>query len=132
MLNIPTVSRKITKEVIVSKKLVLVLLVISLLALPLVGCAKPVTFYVSEPKDGATVTESPVTVRGSVSDAKATMWLNDTIVAVTKTTRGRGAFSTTIALIEGENTIEIVAAQGKEGKWKNVMSRTVTVTYSPK
>ena len=53
-----------------SKKLVLVLLVVSLLALPLVGCAKPVTLSVYAPTDGATVTESPVTVRGGVSDHK--------------------------------------------------------------
>ena len=60
------------------------------------------------------------------------MWVNDTVVAVSKATRGRGSFSTTITLIEGENTIEIVAAQGKEGKWKNMVHKTVTVTYAPK
>ena len=112
-------------------KLLGILLVISLLAVPLAGCAKPVTLTVHEPKDGATVTESPVTVRGSVSDAKATVWVNDTIVAVTKARTG-GNFSTAITLIEGENTIKIVAAQGKADKWKNVVGKTVTVTYSPK
>ena len=112
------------------KKLVVLLLIICLLALPLVGCAKALTVTVLEPMDGASVTESPVKVRGSVSDAKATVWVNDNIVTVEKYARAI-LFSTEIDLNEGENTIEIVAAQGKEGKWKNVVGTTVTVTYTP-
>jgi len=111
----------------VSKKLVLILLVISLLALPVVGCAKPLTLSVWEPKDGATITESTVEVKGYVSDDKATVWVNDRIVPVTKAK----AFSTAIILIEGENTINVVAARGKEGNWKDIVDETVTVTYTP-
>ena len=110
-----------------SKKLVLVLLVISLLALPTVGCAKPLTVTVFEPKHEATINTSTVEVRGYVSDAKATVWVNDTIVTVSK----KGTYLTELGLAEGENTIEVVAARGKEGNWKGVVGRTVTVTYSP-
>lgn len=106
--------------------------IISLLALPVVGCTKPLTVYVSSPRE-AKVDESPIEVKGTVSDAKATVWVNDTIVALEKTkTGGRGMFSREVDLVEGENTINIVAARGKEGDWKDTMSKTVTVTYSPK
>ena len=108
-------------------KLLGILLVISLLALPVVGCAKPVTLRILGPTDGSTVDKSPVEVRGIVSDAKATVWVNDTIVTVSK----KGYYSTIVELTEGENTINVVAARGKEGKWKDVVGRTVTVTYSP-
>jgi len=125
--------RKITKEVIVSKGLLCILLVIASLVLLVVGCTKPLTVTIYEPKDVATVDKSPVEVRGTVSDAKATVWVNDTIVAVTKAkTGGRGNFSTNVDLNEGDNTINVVAARGKEGDWKEVVDKTVTVTYSPK
>ena len=110
------------------KELMSILLLISALVLLVVGCSKPVTLSVWEPKDGATITESTVEVKGYVSDDKATVWVNDRIVPVTKAK----AFSTAIILIEGENTINVVAARGKEGKWKDVVDRTVTVTYTPK
>jgi len=96
------------------------------------GCAKELTLDVWEPKEGATVTESQVEVRGYVSNYKAMVWVNDKIAAIKKQTRGTGIFSTTITLIEGENVIEVTAAQGKEGKWKNVVGKTVTITYTPK
>lgn len=113
-------------------KLMCAFFIISLLALPVVGCTKPLTLYVSSPRE-AKVDESPIEVRGSMPDTKATVWVNDTIVAVTKArTGGRGIFSTNVDLNEGENTINIVAARGKEGDWKDVVSKTVTVTYSPK
>ena len=106
------------------------LLVVSLLAIPMVGCAKPVSLSVWEPKDGAIITESPVVVKGYVSDPKATVWINDYVVILTKHPR-TATFTTTFDLSEGENVIKVTAAQGKEGKWKNVVVRTVTVTYQP-
>jgi len=109
-------------------KLICALFIISLLAILMVSCAKPLTSAVYEPKDGATVTESPVTVRGYVSDAKATVWVNDTIVTLSKTK----GFSTEVALAEGENTIKVTAARGKPDKWKDTVARTVTVTYTLK
>jgi len=125
--------RKITKEAIVSKGLLCILLVIASLVLLVVGCSKPLTLSITAPTDKATVDKSPFEVTGTVSDAKATVWVNDTIVAVTKArTGGRGNFSTNVVLNEGENTINVVAARGKEGDWKDVVARTVTVIHSPK
>jgi hypothetical protein len=40
-------------------------------------------------------------------------------------------FATTVTLSEGENIIEVIAAQGKTDKWKNIVTRKVTVTYTP-
>ena len=100
-------------------KLICAILVISLLVVPMVGCAKPLTVMIYEPEDGATVTESPVTARGYVSDAKATAWVNDTIVTLSKTKW----FSAEVELAEGENEIKVVAARGKPDKWKDVVER---------
>ena len=114
-------------------KLMCAFFIISLLAVPMVGCAKPLTLSITGPTHGAVVDKSPLEVRGTVSDSKATVWVNDTIVAVTKArTGGRGNFSTNVELNEGENTINVVAARGKEGAWKDIVDRTVTVTYTPK
>ena len=110
-----------------SKKVItlIALLVVSLLAVPLAGCAKPLTMSVWEPQHGAAFTDSKVWVRGYVSDSKATVWVNDSTVGVSK----QGNFSILIELAEGENTIKVTAARGKPDKWKDVIERTVTVTY---
>ena len=108
-------------------KLMCAFFIISLLAVPMVGCAKPLTLTIIAPTDGRTVSESPVEVRGFVSDSKATVWVNDTIVTVSK----KEYYSTKLELAEGENTIKVVAARGKPGKWKDVVNRTATVTYTP-
>jgi len=123
---------KIIKEVIVSKKFKLlgILLVISVLAVPLVGCARGLTLTVSGPKDGATLTESPVSVHGSVSDPEATITVNGLEVEVVEVAssvspvRLYGAFSAVVELTEGENTITVVATLGEE-----TVTKTVTVTY---
>lgn len=108
-------------------KLLCALLAISLLALPLVGCAKPLTVNITAPTDGSTVDKSPLEVRGFVSNPKATVWVNDTTVPVSK----KGFYSTKVELAEGENTIKVVAARGKAPKWKEVVNSTATVTYKP-
>lgn len=100
-----------------------ILLGTSLLALPLVGCAKPLTLTVSRPTDGATLTRSLVMVRGMVSDAKARVMVNDTQV---RPGRWYGVFTTKVELTEGVNIIKVVATRGKE-----VLTKTVTVTYTP-
>jgi len=83
--------------------------------------------------DGRTFDQPQVEVRANVSDAKATVWVNDSIVTVKKYSKGGGWFSTKVDLNEGENTIKVTAARGyKKGTWKEVVDRTVTVTYSPK
>jgi len=115
-------------------KLLAILLVIFLLAVPLVGCAaKELTLTVTEPMDGATVTKSSVTVRGEVSDAKATVVVKNTgyegeLTLVTKASvyksRRFGAYGVT--LTQGENIIKVVATRGKEE-----VTKTVTVTYTP-
>jgi len=81
--------------------------------------------------DGKTVDKSQVEVRANVSDAKATVWVNDVVVTVRKYSKGGGYISTKLDLNEGENTIKVMAARGyKKGTWKEVVERTVTVTYS--
>jgi nitrogen fixation protein FixH len=109
------------------KKLVFLsaLLVVSLLAVPVAGCAKLLTVSVWEPQQGAAFTDATVQVRGYVSDAKATVWVNDSTVVVSKD----GNFSANLELAEGENTITVTAARGKPDKWKDVTERTVRVTY---
>jgi len=104
----------------VSKKFKLlgILLIISLLAVPIVGCGLTLTIW--EPEDGATLTESPVTVSGAVSNPEATVTVNDVEV-------GRDwQFTTDVELTEGENTITVVATLGEE-----TVTKAVTVTYRP-
>ncbi len=100
-----------------------ILLVISLLAMPLVGCAKELTLTVKAPMDGATVTTASVAVKGNVSTYKATVTVNEVKVTLAKKT---GYFRREVTLIEGENTIKVVATRGDE-----VVTETITVTYTP-
>jgi len=102
--------------------MICILLVLTLLATSLVGCAKAPTLTVSQPKHGATLTSSPVVVKGIVSDAKATVRINDVKVSVSKT----GSFSKKVALKEGKNTIKVWAIRSKKST-----SKTLTVTYTP-
>lgn len=103
-----------------TSKLMGILLVISLLALPLVAC-QGLTLTVTKPRDGATVTVSSVTVQGNVSNSKATVMVNDARMVVSKKT---GFFQTTVNLSEGENIIKVVATRGKE-----TVTKTLVVTY---
>ena len=116
-------------------KLLGILLIISLLALPLVGCAKGLTLTISEPNDGATLTESPVTVSGTISDPKATITVNDVEVEVeggslevppSLPLAKPFTFSADVELTVGENTITVVATLGEE-----TVTKTVTITYTP-
>ena len=115
------------------KKLMLVLLVASLLVLPAVGCAKPLTINMtSHMTSVGSSNKSQVEVKGIVSDSKAVVWVNGSIVPVTKTQIGsKGNFSAQVTLNEGENTISIVAARDKKGVWVGVVSRTITIRYIP-
>ena len=105
-----------------SQIILCVLLVLSLLTIPLGGCTKRPTLTVNEPRHGATVSESPVRVQGTVSDAKATVRINNTKILVSKA----GSFAARVTLTEGENTINIVATRGKKSA-----SRVLTVTHAP-
>ena len=106
-------------------KLLGILLITALLTLSLVGCSKPpLTLTVSEPMDGATVTTSSLTVRGTVSDPKAVVTVNDKRVYPSSKT-GNFSSITKVTLAEGENIITVVATRGKE-----VITTTVTITYT--
>jgi hypothetical protein len=78
---------------------------------------------ITSPEDGAEVAISPVTVKGIVSDAGATVTVNDAEVEVAED----GSFSAEVDLTtEGENTIK-VKAMLNEGE----VTKTITVTYTP-
>lgn len=108
-----------------------VLFVFSLVALPLAGCDSPpwesgmaLSLKVTSPKDGTTVTTSPVTVSGRVVGTQskaAKVRINDQEVAVKD-----DKFSADVMLTEGTNVIHVVAASGAV-----TQSKEVTVTYSP-
>ena len=98
------------------------LLVVSLLAMPLVGCSRSLNLSLWAPLDGASFTSSPIVVRGNVSDAKAQLSVNDVAVEVDK----KGDFHTTVEPLDGYNTISIVATRGDK-----IVTHSVTVAYNP-
>ena len=103
-------------------KLLGILLLISLLALPISACmdrAMNLVMTVDTPQDGTTVTESPVTVSGTVNK-KAEVKINEMVVPV----KG-GKFSTEFKLTEGSNVINVVATSGEQ-----TVTKKVTVTYN--
>jgi Glucodextranase, domain B len=122
------------KELIMDKlfKLMGILFVLSLLALPLTGCdsypwerGMALNLKVDTPRDGATVTTSTVTVSGRVSGTEskgAKVTINDADVPV----KDDGKFSTNVTLTEGKNVIKIVATSGQAKP-----EEQVTVTYVP-
>ncbi len=78
---------------------------------------------ITSPEDNAEVTESPVLIKGTVSDPLATVTVNDGEVEVAED----GTFSTTVELDYGENTIAVNAAvEGQEPVTKTVMVRYIS------
>ncbi len=106
-------------------KLLSILFVISLLALPLAcTCSEwggNLIMTVDTPQDGTTVTTSPVTVSGTLTKS-ATVKINDVVVPVKD-----NKFSTTVTLTEGKNVIDIVA---KSVDPSQTVTKTVTVIYT--
>lgn len=105
------------------KKILGISAVIPLLCLTLAGCIAPtLTVEITSPADGVTLTDSPITVNGAVSDHEALVKVNgeDAEVAVD------GSFSAQVELSEGENVITAVAALGEQE-----VSDSITVTYAP-
>jgi nitrogen fixation protein FixH len=110
-------------------KLLGILFVFFLLALPLTGCDNPpweaglaLSLKVDTPRDGTTVTTSTVTVSGRVGgkeSAGATVSVNGEDAPVKD-----GKFSTNVTLNEGKNIINIVATNGQAKP-----EEKVTVTY---
>jgi len=110
----------------VTKKiwLIFVLILISLLAASIAGCAgakSPLTMTVSQPVTGANITASPFEVLGIVSDPKATVTVNGIEAAMAP----GGHFGYNISLTEGENTINVVATRGEA-----TVTKTLKVTYT--
>jgi len=103
-------------------KLLGILLLISVLALPITACwegSMILILTVDTPQDKATVTASPITVSGTVTKT-AEVKINDVVVPI----KG-GKFSTDFKLTEGTNVISVVATAGKE-----TVTKTVTITYN--
>jgi len=112
-------------------KLLGILFVISLSALPLTGCDNPpwesattLSLKVDTPRDDTAVSTSSVTVSGRVSgseSAGAKVSINGKDVPV-KDRR----FSTDVTLAEGKNVINIEATSGQAK-----LNEKVNVTYVP-
>ena len=109
-------------------KLLGILFVLSLLALPLTGCdmgsGMTLNLKVDTPRDGTTVTTSTVTVSGRVAgseSAGAKVSINGADVPIKES-----KFSTNVTLTEGNNVINIDATAGPAK-----LNEKVTVTYVP-
>ena len=86
-----------------------------------VSITRVLALEITSPEDNAEVSESPILIRGAVSDPLATVTVNDREVEVTE----KGIFSTTVSLDPGENTIVVGATvEGQE-----TVTKTVTVRY---
>jgi hypothetical protein len=86
-----------------------------------VAITRVLAIEINSPEDNAEVTESPILVKGTVSDPLATVTVNDREVEVAE----KGTFSTTVSLDHGENIIAVSAAiEGQEP-----VTKTVTVRY---
>lgn len=112
--------------------------IISLLSLGIVGCVSPraLSIEISSPEDGATVSESPITVTGTVSgyprgevavgEQTARLVPEVTVNGVKADVDTSGGFSAQVELAEGENTIEAVAMLN------NMETQdSIAVTYTP-
>ena len=109
-------------------KLIVILFVLSLLALPLTGCdtdsGMVLVVKVDTPKDGSTVNTPTVTVSGRVvgTESKAAkVSINDIDAPVAD-----GKYSANVTLKEGKNVIKIIAKSGQAAPMEEV-----TVTYAP-
>jgi flagellar hook assembly protein FlgD len=78
---------------------------------------------ITAPEDQAEVTESPLTVSGTISDPEAVVTVSGLVVE----TAEDGSFSASIELDSGENAIEVTAeTEGGES-----VTKTIKVTYAP-
>lgn len=109
-------------------KILCILLVFSLLALPLTGCdrdaERTLIVKVDSPKDGAAVTTPTVTVSGHLlgtDSYAAKVIVNDVEVPV-----ANDKYSTNVTLTEGKNVIVIYGRVNQVN-----LKEKVTVTYAP-
>lgn len=101
-------------------------LIIPLLCLVLMGCQHTgLSVEITWPYDDTTVYATSIGVKGAVSDPSAKVTVNNTPVVVAE----NGYFIGSVDLVEGENTITIVATlvDGQE-----TVTKTITVIYKPK
>ena len=113
-------------------KLIGILVMLSLLALPLTGCDTPpwesgmtLVLKVDTPRDGTTVDAPAVTVSGRVVGSQsegAKVTINNANVPVKD-----GKYSTSVTLTEGTNVINIAASSSGGVN----LAEKVTVTYAP-
>jgi hypothetical protein len=104
-------------------KLVRILVLISLLALPITSCLEGsmvLILTVDTPQDKAMVSAPTVTVSGTVTKT-AEVKINDVVVP----SKGN-KFSAEIKLTEGTNVITVVAKSGKDTETKKL-----SITYNP-
>jgi hypothetical protein len=124
-------SNNIRKELVMNNilKLMGILLVLSLLTLPLIGCDPPwesgmvLNLKINTPKEGTTVTTPTITVSGRVTgtdskDAKVTINKAEVTVKDRK-------YSTDVTLTEGKNLITIIASNGQA-----TLTEQRTITYN--
>ncbi len=86
-----------------------------------VAITRVLALEITSPENNAEVTESPVLIKGTVSDPIATITVNDRKVEVAE----KGTFSTTVSLDHGENTITVSA----EVEGQEPVTKTLTVRY---
>lgn len=105
------------------RRLISVYLLIFLIAVPLAGCSPklPLTLTISQPTDGATVTQASLRVQGIVSDPKTTVTINGARAAMSP----QGTFGLDVTLTPGENTIAVVAKRGDD-----IATQTLKVTFT--
>ena len=108
-------------------KLIGIIFVLSLLALPLTGCMESstvLTLNVDTPSNNSSVTTPTITVSGHLSGMEkqsGKVKINGAEVPVKDT-----KFSTDVKLAEGKNTINIGATFGTVD-----LKEQVTITYAP-
>jgi len=84
--------------------------------------ASALSLEIASPEDGAELSESPVTVNGTVSNPEAAVTVSGAEVGVAED----GTFAYDFELAEGENAITVVATLDEQ-----TASKTITVTYAP-
>jgi len=112
------------KHNLISGRLSIFLALVILLTVVMMSCGgtqAPLTLTISKPVDGANMTAADLEVRGTVSDPKAVVMINDVKAAMAP----GGIFGYNMTLTEGQNIIKVVATRGKE-----TVTKTVTVTYT--
>ena len=104
-------------------RLVCILVIISLLVVVAASCTEYLSLSVTRPVGGIETITTPIKVYGSVSDKAATITVNGTPAEVTE----YGSFTSYVDLVEGENTITVIATTSKK-----TATKVVTIKYTPK